>query len=90
MLDYRKELAAIMPSAVVGTVVRTEGTMISVAGFPVPVGAIAEIDRQSGVRIEGEVVAFREGLTLVSPLTSVSGVRHGSRGRFECDPLQRR
>lgn len=83
MTDYRSELATVMPTAITGSVVRTEGTVVAVAGFPAPVGAIARIERQSAAAIEGEVIGFREGLTLVSPLGQLAGVRHGNQVRLQ-------
>ena len=71
-----------MPTALTGSVVRTEGMLAAVAGFPAPVGAVAEIDRQAGEVVEGEVVGFRDDLTLIYPYQSLSGVRHGNRVRL--------
>jgi FliI/YscN family ATPase len=65
-----------------GSVVRTEGLVASVAGFPAPVGALVEIDRQSGRPVSGEVIGFREASTLVYPLGDMTGIRHGSRVRL--------
>src|SRR4026208_910575 len=73
------QLDSIMPTAITGSVVRTEGLMTAVAGFPAPVGAIVEIERQSGETIQGEVVGFRDNLTLVYPFHALSGVRRGNR-----------
>ncbi len=83
MLDYHHQLPTIMTTSLTGSVVRTEGMMTGVAGFPAPVGALAEIDRQTGAGIEGEVVGFRDGLTWVFPFRALSGVRHGSRVRLK-------
>lgn len=58
---------------------RTEGMMTAVAGFPVPVGAIVDIERQGGASIQGEVIGFRDGLTLVYPFNILNGVRRGNR-----------
>ncbi len=76
------QINAIMPTAVTGSVVRTEGAATAVAGFPAPVGALVEIERQSGDPVAGEVIGFREELTLVSPLGDMTGVRYGSRVRL--------
>lgn len=72
------QLDAVMPTAITGSVVRTEGIIAAVAGFPAPVGAVAEIQRQSGPPILGEVVGFRDALTLVFPYEAMSGVRRGN------------
>ena len=45
----RQQLEAVMPTALTGSVVRTEGLMTAVAGFPAPVGAIAEIRPETQV-----------------------------------------
>ena len=76
------QIRAIMPTAVTGSVVRTEGAATAVAGFPAPVGALVEIERQTGEPVSGEVIGFREELTLVSPLGDMTGVRYGSRVRL--------
>lgn len=73
------QLDSIMPTAMTGSVVRTEGLMTAVAGFPAPVGAIVEIERQSGDPIQGEVIGFRDQHTLVYPFSALSGVRRGNR-----------
>jgi flagellar biosynthesis/type III secretory pathway ATPase len=49
--------------------------MAAVAGLPAPVGALVEIQRQAGAPIEGEVIGFRDNLTLVYPFSGLSGVR---------------
>jgi flagellum-specific ATP synthase len=61
-----------------GSVVRTVGTTAAVADFPAPVGAVVSIQRQAGAPVEAEVIGFRDDLTLVFPLSDMSGVRHGS------------
>jgi flagellum-specific ATP synthase len=82
MQHYLDQLDAIMPTALTGSVVRTEGLVAAVAGFPAPVGALVEIERQAGAAVPGEVIGFRESSTLVYPLGDMSGVRHGSRVRL--------
>jgi flagellum-specific ATP synthase len=82
MQEYLDQLPTIIPTALTGSVIRTEGTVASVAGFPAPVGALAEIERQSGPPVRAEVIGFREGTTLVYPLGDMSGVRHGSNVRL--------
>ena len=62
------QLAAITPTALTGSVVRTEGLVAAVAGFPAPVGALVEIERQSGAAVPAEVIGFREASTLLYPL----------------------
>ncbi len=76
------QLAAILPTALTGSVVRTEGAASAVAGFPAPLGALVEIARSSGPPVRAEVIGFRDELTLVSPLGDLSGVRYGNRVRL--------
>jgi len=83
MQDFIEQLDSIMPTALIGSVVRTEGMMTAVAGFPAPVGAVAQIERQTGEPIEGEVIGFRDELTLIYPFSALTGVRHGNRVRMK-------
>ena len=76
------QIDSVMPTAITGSVVRTEGMMAAVAGFPAPVGAVAEIERQAGPPMLGEVVGFRDALTLVFPYEALSGVRRGNQVRM--------
>lgn len=82
MLDLVDQLASIMPTGLSGSVVRTVGTTAAVADFPAPVGAVVEIERQNGQLVRGEVVGFRDELTIVYPLADLTGVRRGSRVRL--------
>ena len=82
MLDLIDQLDGIMPTALEGSVARTVGTTISVAGFPAPVGAVAEIQRQAGEPLRAEVVGFRDDLTVLYPLSELGGVRRGNRVRL--------
>ncbi|MBI2823491.1 MAG: FliI/YscN family ATPase [Planctomycetia bacterium] len=78
MPDLIDQLDDVMPTAIVGRLVRTVGATASVAGFRVPLGAIAHIDRPNRPPVPAEVVGFRDDLTLVCPLADMDGVRHGS------------
>ncbi len=75
-------LPQIMPTGMVGSVVHTDGLATSVAGFPAPVGALVEIERQTGGPLRGEVIGFRDDTTVVYPLGNLSGVRRGNRVRL--------
>ncbi len=77
--SLRNRLDQIMPTAVTGSVVETLGTTTAVAGFPVPIGAVVEIERQIGPAIPAEVIGFKGDLTLVYPLTGVQGIRRGNK-----------
>lgn len=82
MLNVAEQLEAIMPTALTGSVARTVGMTISAAGFPAPVGAVAEIERETGGPVLAEVIGFRDELTVLSPLADFDGVRHGNRVRL--------
>src|SRR3954465_14527673 len=82
MYDPASQLATIMPTGLTGSIVRTEGLAAAVAGFPAPVGALVEIERQMGRPVEAEVIGFRDSTTLIYPLGEMTGVRHGNRVRL--------
>jgi flagellum-specific ATP synthase len=73
------QLKKTMTASLVGSVVETVGMTAAVADFPAPVGALVRIERDSDFPADGEVVGFRDGLTLVYLLTAAAGVRHGNR-----------
>ena len=79
MTPFTEHLEQIMPSAISGTIVRTVGMTAAVAGFPAPVGSLAEIRRDSGGPLTAEVIGFRDSLTLLYPHDDLAGVRHGNR-----------
>jgi flagellum-specific ATP synthase len=83
MQDILEQLETLLPTALSGRVVRTIGMTAAVAGLPAPVGALVEIERQSGGAILGEVIGFDKSLTLVYPFGEVAGLRHGSRVRLK-------
>lgn len=82
MPNLAEQLDCIMPTALAGSVARTVGTTVSAAGFPAPIGAVAEIQRQSGAPLLAEIVGFRDDLTVLYPLSDFSGVRRGNRVRL--------
>ena len=82
MPDLVEQIEHIMPTALSGTVAQTVGTTISAAGFPAPLGAVAEIERQAGPALWAEVVGFRDDLTVLCPLSDLGGVRRGNRVRL--------
>ncbi len=81
-MNIADQLEIVMPTALWGSVARTVGMTVSVAGFPAPVGALAEIQRQAGPPLPAEVIGFRDDLTLLYPLNDLSGVRRGNRVRL--------
>lgn len=82
MLALSEQLDAVMPIELVGSVARTVGMTVSVAGFPAPVGALVSIQRDAGDALEAEVIGFRDNLTLVYPFSELTGVRRGNRVRL--------
>ena len=77
-----EQLDRVMTTAITGSVAQTVGMAISAAGFPAPVGAIAEIQRESGAPLLAEVIGFRNEMTLLYPLSDLTGIRHGNRVRL--------
>ena len=77
------QLDSIQSAVLKGSVARTEGMMTAVAGLPAPVGAIVEIQRETGAPIEGEVIGFRDDLTLIYPFGALAGVRRGTPVRLK-------
>jgi flagellum-specific ATP synthase len=82
MLDISTQLEQLLPTAIWGSVVRTVGMTAAVSDFPAPVGAIVEIQRQSGKPLAAEVVGFRDDLTIVYLLDEINGIRRGNRVRL--------
>ncbi len=82
MLSYLDQISTILPTALEGRVARLTGLTAAVAGFPAPVGALVEIERQHGLPLEAEVVGFRDEVTLVCPFGDMEGVRQGNRVRL--------
>lgn len=81
-MDLTAQLEQVLPAALEGTVARTIGMTVAAAGFPAPVGALAEIQRQGAPPLRAEVIGFRDELTILYPLSGLEGVRHGNRIRL--------
>ncbi|MGQ9575377.1 MAG: FliI/YscN family ATPase [Thermoguttaceae bacterium] len=81
-MEISEQLEAVMPTALWGSVARAVGTTVSAAGFPAPIGALAQIERQAGPPLWAEVIGFRDELTLLYPLSDPAGVRRGNRVRL--------
>ena len=75
------QLDQMLPTALWGSVVRTVGMTAAVADFPAPIGAVVEIQRQSGKPLAGEVIGFCDDLTIVYLLDEINGIRRGNRVR---------
>ncbi|MBR5711572.1 MAG: FliI/YscN family ATPase [Thermoguttaceae bacterium] len=85
--SYINQLNEINPMALTGTVVQTIGQTVVAEGFPVPVGAVAEICRPGMKPIYAQTIGFRDNQTLLSPYDSLTGVRSGSAIRlFRSEP----
>ncbi|MCS7305070.1 MAG: FliI/YscN family ATPase [Thermoguttaceae bacterium] len=81
-MEASEFLQQILPTGLYGSVVRTVGMTAAAADFPAPVGALVEIQREAGPPLLAEVVGFRDHLTLLYPLSRLSGVRRGNRVRL--------
>ncbi|MDR1478363.1 MAG: FliI/YscN family ATPase [Planctomycetaceae bacterium] len=82
MNNIEKHINSIMPVHLTGTVVQTHGMTIAAAGFPAPVGAIAEIERTGAQPLTAEIIGFRDSLTLLYPYNDIIGVRRGNKIRL--------
>ncbi len=82
MLELLQQLDRMMPAALTGSIVRTSGMTAAAADFPAPVGALVEIERQSGGPLRAQVIGFRDALTLLYPFNELNGVRRGNRVRL--------
>jgi flagellum-specific ATP synthase len=82
MREWEQQIARSTPTAISGSVVSWEGTVAGVADFPAPVGSQVEIERFGAGGVAGEVVGFRNDLTLIYPWGAVEGVRYGTRVRL--------
>jgi flagellum-specific ATP synthase len=82
MPNLAEQLEDVMPTALSGSVAQTVGMTIAAAGFPAPVGALAEIQREGKPPLRAEVIGFRDELTLLYPLGDLAGIRHGNRIRL--------
>ena len=82
MLAPTEQLAEMLPAGLTGTVVRTAGMTVAVGGFPAPIGAVAEIIRDTGPPVPADVIGFANNETLLFPTQGLEGVRRGCRVRM--------
>ena len=82
MTALQTQLDGILPTAMTGSILRTEGLACAVAGLPAPVGAVVEIERIAHGGVEAEVIGFRGRETIVYPFGELTGVRRGDRVRL--------
>jgi len=77
--EIRQQLRDVMTTTLTGSVVETVGMTATAADFPAPVGAQVSINRESGTPALGEVIGFRDSLTVLYLFTGAAGVRRGDR-----------
>jgi FliI/YscN family ATPase len=77
MTAYAAQLDRIVPAGLTGTISNVVGLTISVADLPAPLGAVCRISPATGPAVEGEVIGFRGGETLLLPYGVLTGVRRG-------------
>ncbi|GHT30720.1 flagellum-specific ATP synthase [Planctomycetales bacterium] len=82
MADIEEHIETVMPVSLIGTIVQTHGMTISAAGFPSPIGSVAEIERPGGLPLTAEVIGFKDDLTVLYPYSDITGVRRGNRIRL--------
>lgn len=64
-----------------GRVLSSTGMTVRVAGLPVPVGSLCEIETGGGGSVRAEVIGFQKDETLLMPLVESGGLRKGARVR---------
>lgn len=77
MTAYAGHLDRIVPAGLAGTISNVVGLTASVADLPAPLGAVCRITPATGPAVEGEVIGFRGGETLLLPYGVLTGVRRG-------------
>ncbi len=82
MRDLVSELNTVLSTAMTGSVVRTDGLTVTVAGLPAPIGSVVQIQRPRGAPARGEVIGFRDQRTVVTLYGPLTGIRHGNRVRL--------
>ena len=75
-------LPRIMTTQLVGSVIRTDGLAVAVGGFPAPVGALVEIERQAGSPLQGEFIGVRDKHTVHNTIGDVAGVSRANKVRM--------
>lgn len=82
MHPAERMLREIVPMDIRGTISSVVGLTMSAKHFPVPLGAVCRIFRQSGSPLDAEVVGFRDDATLLVAYGELRGVRRGDRIRL--------
>lgn len=73
-----EQIRRILPVALTGSVDKIVGLTLSVRGFPAPLGAVCSIMRENGAPIQGDVIGFRDGETLILTYGDLAGIRRGN------------
>lgn len=68
-----------------GTVARAVGLRLETRGLTAPLGAICEIRGAAGLRLEAEVVGFRDDALLLMPYSEPNGIGPGALVRVAAD-----
>jgi flagellum-specific ATP synthase len=80
--DTLQQLSDVMTTSLLGSVAETVGMTASVTDFPAPIGAQVSIERESGTTATGEVIGFRDELTILYLFSDAAGVRRGDHVRL--------
>ncbi|MDB4614365.1 FliI/YscN family ATPase [bacterium] len=78
MNSIAQRIRRIVPAAIKGQVVTTNGMCVTVEGFPAPVGSLCDIHTSNGDVVQAEVVRFRNHETLVMPYADMQGIQRGA------------
>jgi len=73
----KPDLARLEPLRAGGKVSEVIGLTIKVSGLALPVGEVCLIPTRSGPMVQGEVVGFKEGQTMLMPLGELEGISPG-------------
>ncbi len=76
--SYKQMLRHVQPVAVSGRVSAVRGLTVSVADFPVPIGAGCRVEGQSG-GVDAQVIGFADERTLIMPTGAMTGICRGAR-----------
>lgn len=71
-------LGSAIPLGITGRVSRAAGQTLEAEHLPLPIGQLVEIEATSGLQ-QAEVIGFRDGHTLLMPLSGTAGVAAGDR-----------
>ncbi|MFO0916889.1 MAG: FliI/YscN family ATPase [Planctomycetaceae bacterium] len=78
-----EQISRVFPYAITGSVTKLVGLTAAVSHFPVPVGAVVQLEREQGSPISAEVVGFSGEETLLLPYGDLQGIRRGTRARLK-------